>query len=64
MVKDSENVSWNDNSSFFCFPFKFQKDKKGAQRKQKLFMILLILVTHMIQWSTVSIEKEQSLPSE
>lgn len=46
----------------FVFYLNFEKIKKRVQRKQKLFMILLILVTHMIRWSTVSTEKEQYLP--
>lgn len=64
MEKDSEKLSWNDNSSFFHCLFKFGKEKERVQRKQNVFMILLILVTYIIGWFTVSIEKEPSLPSE
>lgn len=64
MEKDSEKLSWNDNSSFFHCLFKFGKDKKGYRESKNVFMILLILATYIIGWFTVSIEKEPSLPSE
>lgn len=48
----------------FIVYLNLEKKKKGYRESKNVFMILLILVTYIIGWFTVSIEKEPSLPSE
>lgn len=65
MVKGSEkNYLGMIIQVSFVFYLNLEKIKKGCRESKNVLMILIILVTPIIQLSTVSAEKEQSLPSE
>lgn len=53
MEKDSEKLSWNDNSSFFHCLFKFGKEKERVQRKQKCFYDTFN-IGHLYNWVVYS----------